>query len=40
MTYKDDEIPSDFIIDHAHEIIQALHTYLLAHDFLFQSRAA
>ena len=40
MTCKDDEIPTDFIIDHAHEIIQSLHTYLLAHDFLFQSLAA
>jgi hypothetical protein len=40
MTYKDDETPSSFIIDHEREIIQALHTYLLAHSFVFQSRVA
>ena len=40
MTSKDDEIPSSFIIDHEHEIIQALHTYLLAHSFVFRSRVA
>jgi hypothetical protein len=40
MTYKDDEIPSNFIMDHEHEIIQALHAHLLAHNFVFRSRAA
>ena len=38
MTCNDDEIPSNFIMDHEQEIIRALHTYLLAHSFVFRSR--
>ena len=33
MTYKDDEIPSSYIIDHADDIMRALYTYLLAHGY-------
>jgi hypothetical protein len=40
MTYKDDEIPSSFIIDHEQEIMRSLYEYLVAHHFVFQSRVA
>jgi len=32
----DDEIPSRYITNHADEIMQALHSYLVAHDFSFR----
>jgi hypothetical protein len=37
MTYKDDEIPSSFIIDHEEEIMRSLYEYLVAHGFVFHS---
>lgn len=40
MTYKDDEIPSHFIMDHEQEIMRSLYAYLIANGFVFQSRAA
>jgi hypothetical protein len=39
-SYKDDEIPSNFIIDHQQEIMRSLYEYLSAYDFVFQSRVA
>jgi hypothetical protein len=38
MTYKDDEIPSNFIMDHEQEIMRSLYEHLVAHDFVFRSR--
>jgi hypothetical protein len=37
MTCKDDEIPSNFIIDHEHEIMRSLYVYLLTHNFVFRN---
>lgn len=39
MTYKDDQIPSRYIIEHADEIMRALYAYLLAHGYDFQHGA-
>ena len=36
MTHKDDEVPSNFIMDHEHEIMRSLYTHLLKHGFVFQ----
>src|SRR5579863_8106174 len=35
MTRKDDEIPSDYIIDHEHEIMRSLYAHLIKHGFTF-----
>jgi hypothetical protein len=37
ITSEDDVIPSDYIIDHEHEIMRSLYTHLLKHSFVFQS---
>jgi hypothetical protein len=36
MSDEDHEIPSDYIANHALEIMQALHSYLVAHNFSFE----
>jgi hypothetical protein len=35
MTYKDDEVPSQYIIQHADEIMRSLYTYLLKNNYVF-----
>jgi len=40
VTSDDDKIPSDYIIDHEHEIMRSLYTYLLKHGYDFQRGAS
>jgi hypothetical protein len=40
MTSKDDEVPSNYIIDHEHDIMRSLYIYLVAHGFTFHSDGA
>lgn len=40
MTYKDDEIPSNYIIEHADEIMRSLYVYLLKHNYAFHNPEA
>jgi hypothetical protein len=37
MTHKDDEVPSNFIMEHEHEIMRSLYAYLVKHKYLFAS---
>jgi hypothetical protein len=37
MTYKDDEVPSNYIMDHEHEIMRSLYSYLLSHGYVFRA---
>ena len=35
MSSKDDEVPSNYIMEHEHEIMRSLHTYLLKSNYVF-----
>jgi hypothetical protein len=37
MTSEDDEVPSNYIIDHGHDIMRSLYIYLVVHGFKFHS---
>ena len=37
MTSKDDRIPSDYIVDHEHEIMRSFYAYLLKNGYEFRS---
>jgi hypothetical protein len=38
MTSEDDKSPSDYIIDHEHEIMRSLYAYLLKNNYVFHNR--
>lgn len=35
VTLEDDEVPSNYIMDHEHDIIRSLYRYLLKHNYVF-----